>query len=145
MIKRLLYLLALPLILTTACQSGPSEAEQKEKLESDVMALHDEAMAEMGTIYRLRRELTSLRDSLQNQATDTAATQQLTCEITQLEVADEAMMNWMRRYKAPTEEQPPKEAISYLQQQQTKMEQVKHLMDSTITVARNTLKDHDQH
>ncbi|MFD2247305.1 hypothetical protein [Pontibacter ruber] len=141
MTRRLLCLL---LLLFTACLSGPSEAEQREKLEADVMALHDKAMAEMGTIYTLRRELTSLRDSLAANTKNTATTQQLTREIGQLEIADEAMMSWMRQYKAPAEEQPPQEAIKYLQQEQTKMERVKHLMDSTITAARNTLQQHEQ-
>lgn len=134
--KKWLLYLALPLALA-ACQSGPSEAEQKQTLETEVMALHDEAMADMGKIYRLRRDLTSLHDSLTAQSADTAVTNLLSRRIVQLHEADEAMMDWMRNYKAP-DTLAHAQAMLYLQEEHVKMEKVKSLMDSTIANAKET-------
>jgi hypothetical protein len=135
MMKWLLYL-ALPLALAS-CQSGPSEAERQETLETEVMDLHDEAMADMSKIYRLRRNLTSLRDTLAAQSADTSITNLLTRDITGLHQADEAMMDWMRNYKAP-DTLAHEQAMLYLQQEHEKMARVKSLMDSTIAKAKET-------
>lgn len=136
MIKRFLYL-AFPLALV-ACDGGVSkDQQQKETLETEVMSLHDEAMGDMGKIYRLRRNLTSLRDTLVAQSADTAVTNLLARQITGLHQADEAMMDWMRKYKAPDTlaHQP---AMVYLQGEHEKMARVKMLMDSTIANAQET-------
>lgn len=125
------------LLTLGGCQGGPSEAEQQEALEADVMQLHDVAMADMGKIYLLRRNLTTLKDSLAKQAADTAVIAQLNTRIGQLEAADEAMMDWMRHYKPPREK-PYEEAMHYLQEEHTKINRVKSLMDSTINNATET-------
>ncbi|WP_018479128.1 hypothetical protein [Pontibacter roseus] len=134
--------LVFPLLLA-GCQSGPSEAEQQEALESEVMQLHDVAMADMGKIYRLRRSLTSLRDSLAQQSTDTATVNLLNQQITQLYKADEAMMSWMRQYKAP-DTLAHEQAMLYLQEEHTKMAGVKALMDSTIANAKQSYSPYEQ-
>jgi hypothetical protein len=134
--KKWLLYLALPLALA-GCQGGSLETEQKAGLETEVMALHDEAMAEMGKIYRLRRNLTTLRDSLTARSADTAVTNLLTRRIVQLNAADEAMMDWMRNYKAP-DTLAHQQAMLYLQDEHARMAAVKSLMDSTITNAQET-------
>ncbi|WP_299988840.1 hypothetical protein [uncultured Pontibacter sp.] len=134
--KKWLLYLSLPLTLL-ACQGGPSEAERQQALETEVMDLHDEAMADMSKIYRLRRNLTSLRDTLQAQSADTATISLLTRRIQELDQADEAMMEWMRQYKAP-DTLAHQQAMLYLNAEHQKMERVKSLMDSTITHAQET-------
>jgi hypothetical protein len=134
--KKWLLYLAFPLALA-GCQSGPTEADKQQSLETEVMDLHDEAMVDMSKIYRLRRNLTTLRDTLTAQAADTAVTALLSRRIAELNDADEAMMDWMRNYKAPTE-QPHQEAVLYLQEEHVKMARVKSLMDSTISNAKET-------
>lgn len=134
--KKWLLYLAFPFALA-GCQSGSSETEKKEGLETEVMALHDEAMADMGKIYRLRRNLTTLRDSLSAQSADTAATNLLTRRIVQLDAADEAMMDWMRNYQAP-DTLAHQQAMLYLQEEHNKITRVKSLMDSTIANATET-------
>lgn len=122
----------------SACNDGANETQQKqETLETEVMDLHDEAMADMGKIYRLRRNLTSLRDTLQAQSADTATIRLLTQRIQDLEKADEAMMEWMRQYKVP-DTLAHEQAMLYLNTEHRKMERVKSLMDSTITNAQET-------
>lgn len=134
--KKWLLYLSLPLSLI-ACQGGASDEDRQQTLETEVMDLHDEAMADMGKIYRLRRNLTSLRDSLQAQSTDTATISLLTRRIQELEKADEAMMEWMRQYKAP-DTLAHEQAMLYLNAEHQKMARVKALMDSTITNAQET-------
>ncbi|MBD1399022.1 hypothetical protein H9Q13_17770 [Pontibacter sp. JH31] len=140
--KKWFLYLALPFALA-GCQGEPSEASQKESLETEVMALHDEAMADMSKIYRLRRNLTTLRDSLSAHTADTAVTSLLTRRIAQLEAADEAMMDWMRNYKAP-DTLEHQQAMLYLQQENSKMARVKSLMDSTITNAQETYAQYEK-
>ncbi|GGG13557.1 hypothetical protein [Pontibacter amylolyticus] len=134
--KKWLLYLSLPLTLV-ACQGGASEEDRQQTLETEVMDLHDEAMADMGKIYRLRRNLTSLRDSLQAHSTDMAIISLLTRRIQELEKADEAMMEWMRQYKAP-DTLAHQQAMLYLNEEHQKMARVKALMDSTITNAQET-------
>lgn len=105
------------------------------------MQLHDVAMADMGKIYRLRRNLATLQDSLTQQTADTAVISQLSTRIGQLDAADEAMMDWMRHYKSPTT-LPHPEAMQYLEEEHTKMKLVKSLMDNTIHNARETYATH---
>lgn len=133
------WFLSLVVVLAlSACNDGANEAQQKQQtLETEVMDLHDEAMADMGKIYRLRRNLTSLRDTLQAQPADTATIRLLTQRIQDLEKADEAMMEWMRQYKAP-DTLAHEQAMLYLNTEHRKMERVKSLMDSTITNAQET-------
>lgn len=140
--KKWLLYLSLPLALY-ACQSGPDDEAKQEALETEVMALHDEAMADMSKIYRLRRNLSSLRDTLQAQAADTATINLLSRRIQELEVADEAMMEWMRQYKAP-DTLAHQQAMLYLQDEHQKMERVKSLMDSTIANAQKTYAQYEQ-
>ncbi|WP_253403317.1 hypothetical protein [Pontibacter sp. HSC-36F09] len=139
--KKWLLYLSLPFTLI-ACQGGASEEDRQQTLETEVMDLHDEAMADMSRIYRMRRNLTSLRDTLQAQSSDTATISLLTRRIQELEQADEAMMEWMRQYKSP-DTLAHQQAMLYLQQEHEKMTRVKTLMDSTIANAQKTYTQHD--
>jgi predicted RNase H-like nuclease (RuvC/YqgF family) len=138
----LLYLVAI--LAFSACGNKENDAQQaQDALETEVMALHDEAMADMGKIYRLRRNLSSLRDTLQAQSGDTATINLLTRRIQELNDADEAMMDWMRRYQAP-DTLAHDQAMNYLQEEHEKMARVKALMDSTIANAKKTYTQHEQ-
>ncbi|WP_299701680.1 hypothetical protein [uncultured Pontibacter sp.] len=141
--KKWLLYLALPLVLTSCQDGSSSETQQKQELETEVMNLHDEAMADMGKIYRLRRDLSALRDTLQASTTDTATISLLNRRIAELNEADEAMMDWMRNYKAPdTLAYEP--AMVYLRDEHDKMARVKALMDSTIANAKETYATYEQ-
>lgn len=142
--KKYMLYAALPLAILSACNSGPSAAEQKETLQNEVMAIHDEAMARMGEIYKLRRELRSLRDTLEQQPqADSTRLQHLQQELSALNQADEVMMQWMRQYKAPDSLEHTA-AMDYLQQELTKVKRVQHVMDSTLEAAHNTLNNYEQ-
>lgn len=135
--------IAMPLLLLTACNTGSTEATQQEELETDVMAIHDDAMAKMGDIYKLRRSFRSLRDTLAAQQTDTATLQALQQQIDELNQADEVMMVWMRNYQAPDTLQH-EQAMAYLQQELQKIKRVQTVMDSTMQAARQTYQQYEQ-
>ncbi|MDX5480226.1 MAG: hypothetical protein LPK07_00935 [Hymenobacteraceae bacterium] len=141
--KKYITLLALPFFILTSCETGPSEAEQKDELESTVMTVHDEAMAKMGDIYKMRRNLRTLRDTLEARQTDSTSLQALQAEISGLNQADEAMMQWMRNYSAPDTLQH-EQAMTYLQQELEKIERVQIIMDSTLQAARATYIQYEQ-
>ena len=141
--KKHFILLIMPFLLLTGCNTGSREATQQEELEANVMAIHDDAMARMGDIYKLRRNFRSLRDTLAAQQTDSATLQALQQQIDELNQADEVMMVWMRNYSAPDSLQP-EQATVYLQQELQKIERVQTVMDSTIQAARKTYQQYEQ-
>ena len=133
------------LAILCGCSQGQNPEEQKEALEQNVLAVHDTAMAKMEDIFKLRKSLRTLRDTLEKQPqSDTAILNNLQQHIQLLNRADEAMMGWMRQYKAPAADMPSEQAINYLQQEMVKIEKVQTLMDSTINAARSTFKSYDQ-
>lgn len=141
--KKHILLLALPLALFSACQSDASGEEEKTELETKVLTIHDEAMAKMDNIYKLRRTLRTMRDTLEAQQADSTAILALQQEISGLNKADEAMMQWMRQYDEPDTLQH-EQAMTYLQQELTKIERVQTIMDSTIAAAQATVKNYEQ-
>jgi hypothetical protein len=141
--KKTLIVLLLPFILLTGCDSGTQEVEQKAELQQQVMAVHDSAMAEMDNIFKMRRNLRTLRDSLQIQLADTAIVSSLNKQISGLNMADEGMMDWMRNYKAPDTLQHER-AMQYLQLELQKINRVKNFMDSTLKAAHKTYQQHEK-
>lgn len=141
--KKFFILIIMPFLLLAGCNTGSSEATQQEELEANVMAIHDDAMARMGDIYKLRRNFRSLRDTLAIQQTDSATLQALQQQIDELNQADEVMMVWMRNYSAPDSLQP-EQATVYLQQELQKIERVQTVMDSTIQAAQNKYQQYEQ-
>ncbi|AKD05354.1 hypothetical protein POKO110462_17535 [Pontibacter korlensis] len=141
--KKYSILFALPLAILMACQGGASGEEEKAALETKVLAIHDEAMAKMDNIYKLRRKLRTFRDTLEAQQADSTAILPLQQEIDGLNKADEAMMQWMRQYSAPDTLQH-EQAMSYLNKELVKIERVQTIMDSTIEAAQATVTKYEQ-
>ncbi len=125
------------------CNRSKSPEELKTTLEENVLAVHDSAMSRMNSVYHLRKNLRALRDSLEAQPQpDSTILKDLHRHIQLLNRADEAMMNWMRQYKAPND-MDNKQAMSYLQQELVKIKEVQITMDSTIQAAKSTYKTYD--
>jgi hypothetical protein len=133
----------LGLCLLAACQNTPSETGQRQELEAHVLRVHDEAMAKMDQLFILRQDLKKLRDSLQTHQTDTATRHRVNQHLALLQKADDAMMQWMHRYKAPAKEQAHDSTMQYLQGQLQKIEQVKKTMDSTLAAAQHIYQQYE--
>ncbi|MEZ4884126.1 MAG: hypothetical protein R3E32_05240 [Chitinophagales bacterium] len=120
----------------------PSEPiSQVKELQKEVMKIHDEAMAKMDLIYRLKKQVSSLADSLMKNDPSLTPKAKIGFNeyIISLEAADESMMNWMRNYKAP-KDKSEEEAMAYLQDQMQKIEKVKKEMNEAITGAEEFVK-----
>jgi len=138
--KNFVTLIVFGLAVMAACTSQKSEEEVKlENLKKEVITVHDEAMARMGEIMRLKKELQTKAEA------DTTAEIQQT--IQNLEAADEAMMNWMRGFKFPLTNNADVAAdttdvadkIEYLHQEKEKMEIIDQQMVKAIEAAKKEL------
>ncbi|MCJ8164575.1 hypothetical protein MKJ04_06925 [Pontibacter sp. E15-1] len=136
--------LLLPVLLFMSCTgNSASEATAQKELEATVLAKHDSAMAQMGDIYKLRRNLRSLHDTLAARQTDTLTLQALQEQMEGLSQADAVMMDWMHQYHAP-DSLAPQHAEAYLQQELLKIQRVQFVMDSTLRAARKTFQSYEQ-
>jgi hypothetical protein len=129
--------------LLAGCHNA-SQTRQREALESRVLRVHDEAMADMDLLFVLRQDLKKLSDSLSARQPDTATRQLVEKHIVLLAQADEAMMQWMNHYKSPSKEQALDSTMRYLQDQLQKIEQVKKTMDSTLAAAQQIYQQHER-
>ncbi|MEX2592015.1 MAG: hypothetical protein WD426_04520 [Anditalea sp.] len=112
---------------------------QVETLKSEVMTIHDEVMPEMGTLMNLQKELKeriSRRDNVDQSMADS-----LNRLVKQLEEADEAMMQWMRTYKEPSEELSQEEAMEYLEMKKNEILEVKEKIKTSETRAKEALQN----
>ncbi len=131
-----------------ACSSGVTK-EDVDKAEKDVFAVHDEVMPKIGDMLKLNKQLRHRADSLDSLKTvDASATVRIDEEKTQtllltrhLKEADSLMMGWMGGYKGDTLQQlKPEQALNYLTQQQTKINDVRQKINTSIEQARTYLK-----
>ena len=86
-------------------------------LEQETMRIHDEAMAEMADMNRVRRDMKEFMTRARMTEEGLKQWQQV---LTDIEKAEEGMMNWMAAYKDPAG-QPEADALKYLQEQKDKI------------------------
>lgn len=131
-----------------ACTSGTS-TEAVDKAEKQVFAVHDEVMPKIGTLLKLNKQLRQRSDSLTSlAATDASAKVRIEEEqaqirqlTRQLNESDSLMMGWMEGYHSDTlQKLKPEQALDYLKQQQTKINNVKQKFNNSIEQAQAYLK-----
>jgi len=120
------------LLLFSACKSGFSPEVQK--LYDEVMVIHDEVMPEMGTIHSLKKKL---KKALK-QSDGNVDVKMINDQIQALDIADDAMMDWMHQFKVP-KEASSEEQLAYLKDQKQKMTKVNVDMKSIIKNAKNAV------
>lgn len=114
-----------------------SQIEQKRDKVKEVMAIHDEAMPWMEDTRELSKQLKKLQtDSI----SDSMRTL-ISSSLVELEEADEAMMGWMRSYKEPADNGSVDMAISYLESERIKVEEVRAIMSSAINNAKQLVSN----
>lgn len=116
------------LIIFISCKGEFMSPEIKKSYES-VMLVHDEVMPEMSTINKLRRQIKKLPHQ-------DAETQTL---ITNLETADDGMMDWMQAFKLDRKAPIP-DQLNYLSMEQKSIDKVSADMKSAINSAQEYLK-----
>ena len=105
----------------------------KTNLEAEVMTIHDEVMPKMGEIHLAKKEL---KKALENIEYDSLKNEVIKL-ISDLEMADEGMMEWMNQWKLPENED---EKNAYLIKEKEKITKVKDDMLTSIENANNYLE-----
>lgn len=112
----------------------PDEVKIEQKLFDEVMEVHDEMMPKMEGMMRLKGILTEAADSLRENGNESLA-ETYAASITDLENADNAMMNWMRQFDGKMKDMTHDERVTYLSTQKAKMDSVKLVMADAISNA----------
>ena len=131
MIKNIVALL-FAIVIFSACD--PEKREQK--LQEEVISIHDEAMPLMDQIMRQKGRLQYKIDSLN--ATGEPHDKEIEAlreGIITLRRADSAMMTWMRQFKAVRDTVTHEERIEYLEEEKEKIGKVHHMMLEAIEEA----------
>lgn len=119
------------MVLFLAC--GPSKKQKEDQLRSEVMAIHDEVMPRTEEMYRLRKRLQAMADSLLKQdMTDTLLRHEIERLIFKLRKADDSMMSWMHNYNGGAGLYDHDEVMRYLQEEKTKIEAVRQAIVEAI-------------
>ncbi len=139
-------LLAFAALLGTACESGNASQTEKSAEElaaessayDEMMEAHDRIMMRMGDINQASR---ALRARLDSAGLPDSLQQQYLVAITDLEVAEDGMMEWMakqRDFPLDTLQANRGHAgvLEYIAAEQTRIEEVERLMDESIERAR---------
>ncbi|RPD38727.1 hypothetical protein [Chitinophaga barathri] len=129
-----------------ACQGGntaTNAAALKDSLEIDslsavVMTIHDEGMAKMMTIRRLKTRVDEIKDSLAAKKADTTA---YFTTGKMLDSATAAMNTWMTGYDMELKDKNAPEKKAYLEAEKKKITDVQDLMQNTIKGAKTLLKE----
>lgn len=134
MLQKLSFLpILFGLLLFSSCNSGYSPEVQK--LYDEVMVIHDEVMPEMGTIHKLKKQLKKIL----NDPDITIDAEDVKNNIQALDVADDAMMDWMHQFKVP-KDVSDQVKLDYLKDQKKKMSKVNVDMKTIIKNAQNAIK-----
>ena len=126
------------LILTALFFScGNSQKNSNEKLEKDlydeVIGIHDEVMPKMSTLLSLENQLKERIQELDTSEMNSAEEiKKLNEQISELQVADEAMMQWMRNFQVDQEGWSHDSIMSYMENEKRSISMVRDQMLAII-------------
>jgi len=104
------------LVVLASCVSNNQEKELKQ-LEQEVIELHDEVMPLMDPLYKIRKGLQEMTEL-------DSANIELKNAINTIEIAEEAMMDWMRNYDMTFKGNDSAETLQYFSEKKKSIEQV---------------------
>ena len=128
--KNISFFLILSAIFLFSCED--SLQKEREQVFKEVMAIHDEMMM-MGKIRGAQSKLKKMMES------DSTNVEKYQTAYDQLQMADDAMMDWMRQFKNPAQNTDAKEAIEYLKDQKVKVQKMKEVMVENMDKARQII------
>ena len=136
-------------LLLSACAkpAGHSEADQdssstdganpNEALYSQVMDVHDEVMPKMEDIYKLKKDL---QDQIANTPDMVVERkQQLERVISNLDSANNAMMDWMHKFNPLPDSTNQEKVRDYLESEMERVKKVRNLMNESIEKAKESI------
>jgi hypothetical protein len=151
--KNFLYTTSLALAVI-ACGPAAKTDETKtpgsplDKAETAVLAVHDEAMPQVETMLKLKKQINARvmkLDSLDGTPAEKIRADEEQAQgrlvVRHLTEADSLMMGWMSGYKGDTlKKLPEADALRYLDGQQKKVDDVKARINQSIEQAKTYLK-----
>ena len=130
--KKNLVVIGSLVLMISACV-GDGLKRKIEKVEAEVITLHDEVMPLMDPLYKIRKQLQ------QKAETDTSDVQ-LVEAILNIKSAEEEMMNWMRIYDPNFRGKDDTETLDYLSKQKKSIEQVGINMNEALARGEDLIK-----
>lgn len=139
--KKTSAIISLMILLLAGCgetekPTNTGNTIDNDQLFSEVMKIHDEAMARMGELNTLKRELQSEQMKVDSTS---RLYDSLTSLVLQLERADEGMFNWMGEFKDPRTSLSQENAKVYLEGQLNMVNKVADDIDNSISAGANIL------
>jgi hypothetical protein len=130
--KKIITLIALAVVFQNCTGNKSTEQSQDLSVES-VNAVHDELMGKMS-------EMMSLQSSLDSLAKVSADSVNLKNTSHDLQLADDAMSDWMSGYSLDSVNEKKDDALkAYLEMQNKKISEVKAMTDASIEKAKKAL------
>lgn len=120
------------ILLLLSCVAG-GEKREIEKVETEVIALHDEVMPLMGTLFKIRKQL-------QKRTEADPSNVQLVEATLNIKLAEEEMMDWMRSYDPSFEGIDDTETLDYLAKQKIAIEAVGIRMKEAMAIGEALIK-----
>lgn len=122
------------------CQQKESSTE--DRLYTEVMASHDTIMDEMQTIVNLKSELEDRLDSLEVEDEEELAAlkNEIELAISELNLANESMMNWMRNFNRDFKGTEELTREQYLESENEKIKSVGDQFNEAIRRAEDLLE-----
>ena len=139
-------------LLFNAC-SGPKEsneatgADEAKAIFSDAMDVHDEVMPKMDAVMKMKKEVSTVQDSLASAGVAEEQIKVYKNAFSSLDEADKDMMKWMRSVEPVPGNfnelpQAARDSIMSLQREQKEsIEEVRRQMNESIEQARELLKN----
>lgn len=125
--------LILSIIGLTLVSCTDAQEKMYEKLNEEVMSLHDQIMPKTESIVTLQNKLDSLA-----KGPDSVHVKKLQAALSK---ADASMMDWMHNYSLDSlEKMNLKDKISYLTGQISQLQTIEKLTDSTLAATKNYVK-----
>lgn len=81
------------MVVVSSCKPKDEQQERIDKVKEQVIEIHDDAMAKMGQIMKLKQELSRLKSEVENDSV-------LLVNLSDLTKAHDGMMKWMRSFSA---------------------------------------------
>lgn len=126
--KNLLIAILSVLFITTATQALANNTE----LTTEVIGIHDVAMAKMTQMHELRLQLQAVEKK-------SGASPETTKAMVDLQNAHKGMMKWMHKYKAPQNNAEYEPIRQYLLKEKVKIQKVSDDIDASISNATKLL------
>jgi hypothetical protein len=133
--------LVVVLSIITFCivSCGETDAVKLEKLNNEVMVIHDEVMPKMAELNRVKRQLNSFKNVVPSE--NAALKDSLLNGILLVSKSEDLMRDWMNDYDYPNEKIPTAQMSQYLMAQKDSIKNISDGIALGLAVGHGFLKN----